>query len=442
MKLSQIFIILFFFSSCSFDNKTGIWEDEIDVIKKKDLSNAIFKDFKKVVQYDDIFNKEVKLKKNFNFYLKESSLIDNWPDEYLSNGNKLGNLKYNNTGEVILKGKRVSQNNSSNKLLYVKKNLIITDEKGNIIFFSIEQGKKNALFNFYKTQHKKIKKKLNLIADNEIIYVSDNLGYLYAYDFQKKKVKWAKNYKIPFQSNLKIFKNMLVAADQNNTLYFFNKDNGDKINSIPTEETLFKNNFRNNIAVNNEFLYFLNSYGSLYAIDQKLSLRWFRNFNKSLDINPANLFNGNEILIYENKAVVTTDKELYLIDAENGSTLLREKIVTSVKPVLESGYLFLLSKNFFFITIDISKGEIISSIDLRTKLEKEKFFHKKITLNNIILLNNDIYAFFDNSHYLIINIFGNLKNISKLPSSIYSYPIVINGSLFFLNQKNKLFIIN
>ena len=324
----------------------------------------------------------------------------------------------------------------------MKKNLIITDEKGNIIFFSIEQGKKNALFNFYKTQHKKIKKKLNLIADNEIIYVSDNLGYLYAYDFQKKKVKWAKNYKIPFQSNLKIFKNMLVAADQNNTLYFFNKDNGDKINSIPTEETLFKNNFRNNIAVNNEFLYFLNSYGSLYAIDQKLSLRWFRNFNKSLDINPANLFNGNEILIYENKAVVTTDKELYLIDAENGSTLLREKIVTSVKPVLESGYLFLLSKNFFFITIDISKGEIISSIDLRTKLEKEKFFHKKITLNNIILLNNDIYAFFDNSHYLIINIFGNLKNISKLPSSIYSYPIVINGSLFFLNQKNKLFIIN
>ena len=51
---------------------------------------------------------------------------------------------------------------------------------------------------------KNSKKTLNIIVEANIIYVSDNLGYLYAYDYLKKKVLWAKNYKIPFRSNLKI----------------------------------------------------------------------------------------------------------------------------------------------------------------------------------------------------------------------------------------------
>ena len=32
-------------------------------------------------------------------------------------------------------------------------------------------------FNFYKKKYKKIKKNLNLIVENNIIYVSDNLGF-------------------------------------------------------------------------------------------------------------------------------------------------------------------------------------------------------------------------------------------------------------------------
>ena len=62
-----------------------------------------------------------------------------------------------------------------------------------------------------------------MIIQNDVIYVSDNLGYLYSYDYIKDKVIWAKNYKVPFRSNLKIKKNKLIAANQNNTLYFFNK---------------------------------------------------------------------------------------------------------------------------------------------------------------------------------------------------------------------------
>ena len=50
----------------------------------------------------------------------------------------------------------------------------------------------------------------------------------------------AKNLKVPFRSNFKIFKNKLIAANQNNELFFFDKINGNTINSIPTEKQLLK----------------------------------------------------------------------------------------------------------------------------------------------------------------------------------------------------------
>ena len=79
---------------------------------------------------------------------------------------------------------------------------------------------------------------------------------MYAIDYKKNKVIWAKNYKIPFRSNLKIFQDKLLASNQNNNLYFLNKYSGDIINQIPTEETIVKNKFINNLSLNNNYIFF------------------------------------------------------------------------------------------------------------------------------------------------------------------------------------------
>ena len=107
----------------------------------------------------------------------------------------------------------------------------MSDHKGNLIIFSLDKNKVIYKFNFYKKEFKNIKKKLNYILQDDIIYVSDNLGYLYALDYNKKKKKilWAKNYKIPFRSNLKIHKKLIIAANQNNNLLFYDKNNGNLI---------------------------------------------------------------------------------------------------------------------------------------------------------------------------------------------------------------------
>ena len=48
---------------------------------------------------------------------------------------------------------------------------------------------------------------------------------------------------------MKISKNNIFAADQDNSLYLIDKKNGERIKNIPTEEVTLKNDFFKNIMV-------------------------------------------------------------------------------------------------------------------------------------------------------------------------------------------------
>ena len=108
---------------------------------------------------------------------------------------------------------------------------------------------------------------------------------MYSYDLKLNKIIWAKNYKVPFRSNLKLNNDKIFASNQNNDLLVFNKISGDLVRRIPTEPTVLKNKFVNNIAFDKtNTLFFLNSYGSLYAIDSNFfNVKWFINLNQSFD---------------------------------------------------------------------------------------------------------------------------------------------------------------
>ena len=59
-----------------------------------------------------------------------------------------------------------------------------------------------------------------------------------------------------------------------------------------------------------------------------------------------------------------------------------------------------------------------------------------------MVLNNEIFIFPNNSNILIFDINGKFERKIKFPSKIYSYPISIKRSILFLNNKNKLIVLN
>ncbi|MDC0530132.1 hypothetical protein OAN91_02300, partial [Pelagibacteraceae bacterium] len=242
----------------------------------------------------------------------------------------------------------------------------------------------------------------------------------------------------------KISKNKLIAANQNNNLYFFDKTNGDIIKFIPTEETTFKNEFINNLSLDNENSFFLNTYGSLYSIDNKnLKINWFLNLNQSLDLNPSNLFSGNQIINNRNKIVITSDKSTYILNADDGSIIHKKNFTSLVKPLMINDHLFLISKNNLLICMDIVSGNIIYSYDINEKIAD--FINtkkRKVEFKEIVMVNSKIFIFLKNSYVLKFNVDGNLEEVVKLPAKMQTYPIFVDNSLIFTDYKNKIHIVN
>ena len=441
MKLLAISFILSFLYSCSFDNKTGIWKNNEDTISKSNTDS--FVGFKPLVTSKDTFDRIISLKENYKFKIPKKINNKSWQDIYYNRGNNLDNFALNSKKNLIFKSKKISNHKLNNYFLFDKDNLITNDHRGNIIVFSIKENKVLNKFNFYKKKFKKIKKKLNLILRGDIIYVTDNIGFVYAFDFINNKVIWAKNNKIPFRSNLKIIDEKLVAADQNNNLYIFSVKNGDLIKLIPTEDTQIKNNYKNNFSSNEYSSFLLNTYGSLYAIDNKNNeVKWVINLNQSIDLNPRSLFTGNQLVNNNNIIVVTSHEATYIIDTLTGTLIHKLNIISQIKPLIANNYLFLVSKNNLLICLDMITGKVIYSYNINQKIaEFLEIKEKKVNLKSIMMANDKILILLKNSYFLEININGNLENVFKFKNKINSNIVFLNRSILYLDNKNKIVII-
>lgn len=442
MKLFLSIIFSFFLLNCSFDKKTGIWKDEnneVNNIKKDTL-----KEFKKISTLSDVYNKKIFLKQNsiLNISKPVSNLA--WNDIFYQNNNNINNFEYSNQNQIIFKSKKLTKNLINKYKLYQDGKVIISDIEGNIVVFSINENKVVTKFNFYKKRFRRIEKKINLIVERDVIFAADNLGYIYSYDYINQKIVWAKNYKIPLSSNLKIFKNYITVSDQNNRLYIIDKKNGDLIKLIPTEETVIKNQFINSLSLDSRGnLFFLNSFGSLYSINlNTLNINWFNNFNQSFDLSPSNLFIGNQIVNNDKYVIVSSNTNTFIVEINTGSIIRKFNFSSLIRPIIINNIIFFITNNNFLIAINLETKNILYSLNItEIKNLKIKNFTNNI-VKNIMILDSSIFVFLKNSKVLIFDIYGEFKKIINLQSNMKSYPISIDGSILYLDDKNKLIVLN
>ena len=137
MKLYLI-IILFFINNCSFDNKTGIWNSEEILSKKKE---DVLQGFKKLTDNEKNFNEVINLKENYNFSIPRKVVNIKWKDLYYSNSNKLDNFSHKGELNFLLSSRKLSRYKLNNHILYDKGNFFLSDQKGNILIYSENQKK-------------------------------------------------------------------------------------------------------------------------------------------------------------------------------------------------------------------------------------------------------------------------------------------------------------
>ena len=443
MRLLTVLILAFFFNNCSFDDKSGIWKNENFNSSEKKAPGS-FDGFEKLSTESDIFDKVLRIESEYRINFLKPETTNSWNDIFFSKSNNSKNFSFSEKNQINFRSKKVTKHNINEYILYADNNVITSDEKGNLIVFSTTKNKIIVKFNFYKKKYKKINKNLNIIFEKNIIYVSDNLGYLYALNIQNGNILWAKNFKIPFRSNLKIIKERLVLADTNNDIYFIDKQNGDKIKTIPTEESSLKNEFVSSFALNSKSLFYLNTNGSLYSMNRKGGINWFLSLNQSSELNDSSLFNSNILLLHKDKIIVSTDPYLYVFNANNGLQEVKLTIPSKIKPILSGNNLFLISKNNLLVCLDINTRKIVYSIDISQKLanffkSKDK---RKVSITSLAILNNDIFIFSETPHLIKFSSNGDLLDVIKLPSKLNTSPIFVNKSMIYTNNKNKLVVFN
>ena len=442
MRFFYCLLVLFFFQSCSFDNKSGIWKNS-DLQKKNEDIN--FKDFKTITQASEkFFNEIVLAKEKLNFNSNTIKINREWNDSYLNENNIYTNFSYSNNNNLYFQSKTLSRKEINN-ILFKDDLVIISNIRGEIIVYSVSRKKILHEYNFYKKKYKKKRKKLNLILRNNILYVSDNIGYLYSYDYIQNKIIWAKKFDVPFRSNLKIDKQKLFLSDENSNLYVINSKNGNILRKIPTEETLIKNSFINNLSLSDESLYFLNTFGSIYSINKEnLKINWFLNINPSLDINLDNLFFSKEVKILNNNLIILNNNYLHVLNSQNGSTKYKVPIQSAISPLVIDDYIFIINNKNLLVLIDNKTGKIIYSLSIEESIAKFLNQNKKknIQVKLFRIINNEIFVFLKNSYVVRFTINGKLQDIYKLPKKINSNPIFINNFIYYLNNKNKLVILD
>jgi len=440
MKKLFAILLLILFSSCSFDNKTGIWNNTNTSKVKFDK----YKDFKKLYSDKESFKEIINHPKNLKVLLSAAKSKYSWNDEFYQESDNFYNFNYKNLNELTFRSKKISRYNLNDKFLFYKKNILLNDDRGNIIVYSLEREEVVYKFNFYKNKFKKIKKNLNVIINKDIIYITDNIGYFYALNYSQKRLLWAKNFKVPFRSNLKIVNDKIIAVDQNNVLYVIDKSNGDRLKTLPTEETTLKNQFVNSLSSSDNSMFFLNSYGSLYSINNKeIFIQWIVNLNQSLEINPGNLFYSKPLLISENKIIVCTKDELYILNIENGAINSKKLITSVIEPVINKNNLFLITKDNLLVLINLSINKIIYSINIEKKIaDFLATKQKSILVQSAFISDNKLFILLENSYIIKLNVNGTIEAINKLPTKIKSKPIFISDSMIYLDKNNKLNILN
>ena len=442
-KLLFVFF-LFFLIGCSFDNKTGIWSgNEKERNKTSTLSQTINITKVKSSSGVQIFSKEINSAKRIK--LIKPKEVSSWPVPELNVENFTGNLSYSGFLKLQLK-KKIGKNKYpysavlSSPLIF-NNTILFTDNNGSV--FNINQyGKINWKVNIYKKINKKFFKILSHAFYEGILYVSDNIGYLYAINAESGEIIWKKNYGVPFKSHIKLFNKKIYLVDQDGRIVCFDFVDGSKIWELGSASRFIKSQEYLALAISkSNYAFFINTAGDLTKVNLNDGIiEWFF---PTLDISESSLsdFFSTSNIVIENDTLFFSDSlsNTYSINLSNGYLNWKNEVGSTITPIINNDNLFVLTENGYLVNVDRNSGNVVWSKNILKKIKTSK--RKGLKMSGFIMGSDRIYATTSNGHLFVCSaISGEVEFFDKIAKSINVGPIISNGKLYILTGNSKIMV--
>jgi len=436
------FIIFILLHNCSFDSKTGIWNDaekEKKRIAVLETEQSKILKIEKVYSADNAYSKEIILKKKIN--LSKPKNYSEWKMSNLNHANFLGNIYLSGIDNKFLKKKigkdKFSIHNNMSLVLVYDNNIIFSDDKGTI--FNINKnGKVNWKKNIYKKSYKNIYKNLVFSIYGDSIYVADNIGLIYSIKLNNGKLRWIKNYGASIKSNIKISDNQIFFIDQNNRISSLNVKDGSLIWDILSISSFIKSQNLLSLAVSPDgFLFAITSAADVYKIDIKTgSIIWSRNTADSLYANASDFLKSSELVLSGNQIIFSSGSKIFSYDTKKGKIKWKNDVSYSGAAIIDDENIFVITNNGYFVILKKNTGEIISSTNILKILKKKK---QNTQITNFIMGSGKIYSVTSNGFLIVSSAFnGKAEYFKKIGEKNISPLIINDGVLYLLTESSRI----
>jgi outer membrane protein assembly factor BamB len=282
-----------------------------------------------------------------------------------------------------------------------------------------------------------------LTINNGIIYVATNIGTVIAIDSKTHKELWSKAVKFPFRGvPLCAYEKIIVASVENRTLCF-DASNGNVIWSKANdrEQTIMAEMgtpavFQYNIICGD-------SSGSLQSIDLNGTYNWedvLFSSDTSQSGSTISHIVASPVVVGNAVLVATSESKMAMFDCFSGVRLWEQSIGTVNQPVINSGWVFVVSSDGKVICLSEEDGAIRWTSDIDSLCSKKG--SKDQRWFGPMIINGDLWIFGSNGNVLNIDIStGNLKknNVGVLKNKRLSkMPIIVDGDMFVATSNGDI----
>tara|TARA_B100000963_G_scaffold63364_1_gene51377 strand:- start:392 stop:1723 length:1332 start_codon:yes stop_codon:yes gene_type:complete len=428
IKIFYFFLFFTILTSCSFNKNSKFWTSTTPIKLEKD--------------FNEIFLKEKKLQNELNPNLKIQFNYKTNNDTFLSK--QLNNDGIVNFDNIIKKSSRYNFSKIKNfhqyepEISFYKKNLIFFDNKGSILQFN-QNSKLNWKKNYYSKSEKKLNPILQFSSNDKYLIVTDNIAKYYLLDVKTGNLIWTKNNLAPFNSQVKIYKDMFFVIDFSNTLRCFSIKTGEELWNIKTENSLVRSQKKLSLVIVKDKIYFNNSIGDITAVDIKKGEMIWQLPTQSTELVEAAFSLENSDIVSDNKSLFFSNNQnqFFSIDIETGSFNWQNKVNSNIRPVVVGNIIFTVSLEGYLVVIDKISGNIIKVTDIFKTLKPKK--RSKIKPTGFLIGFDKMYLSTSNGRIFIIDInLGKTISVLKIDNEKISRPFAMQNNLFVIKDNSVI----
>ena len=434
MRTNLIFFILFLIISCT--PKVNL---ELDIENLKNEGVVILQN----KNLEDVTDEIKKISKTDINPIKS---IADWGYPNFNSNNLIPNINLN-INLSIQQDNNFFKNSTNNfyrkEIININNNIIFVDDRATLFILN-ENFKLVHKFQIHNLKkYKDYPLKFSLVSESDILFISDNLGSIFAYDLKNYKTLWRNELEVPFLSNLALYKNNIFVSNSNGKVYSFNTLSGKQNWSYETGTQTAKSYKAYRVSISNNKLLFSNDFGKITCIDlDKQTVLWSRTLQLSTAYQDMNLLELADFVTENNNLYITSSFGRFLkLDLNNGNILWSNNIYSATTiPIINNNSVALITDNGFLNIFDKASGKILYKKNLLNFLHMKKNKNKKNSLNNIFLLSGKFYITTNNGYVFLVNS-NDLQFIEykKLSSSINSNIAISKNAIFFVGNKDAIF---